>query len=50
MAVMNARGGSDELIVSDLVNAMVQRLVERFAPDQVIFFGSHARGHRRPGF
>jgi predicted nucleotidyltransferase len=26
------------------IEAMVKRLVERFAPDQIILFGSHARG------
>ncbi len=26
------------------IEAMVQRLVERFAPDQIILFGSHPRG------
>jgi predicted nucleotidyltransferase len=26
------------------IETMVQRLVERFAPDQIILFGSHARG------
>lgn len=27
---------------------MVQRIVERFAPERVILFGSHARGTARP--
>jgi len=27
---------------------MVQRLVERFAPEQIILFGSHARGDAGP--
>ena len=31
------------------VETMVQRLVERFAPDQIILFGSHARGTAGPG-
>jgi predicted nucleotidyltransferase len=28
---------------------MVQRLVERFDPDEIILFGSHARGTAQPG-
>lgn len=31
------------------IEAMVQRIVHRFAPHQVILFGSHARGDARPG-
>jgi predicted nucleotidyltransferase len=30
------------------IEMMVQRLVERFGPDQVILFGSHARGAASP--
>jgi predicted nucleotidyltransferase len=30
------------------IEAMVQRLVEHFAPDQIILFGSHARGTATP--
>jgi len=30
------------------IDAMVQRLVERFAPEQIILFGSHARGDAGP--
>ena len=30
------------------IEAMVQRLVERFSPDQIILFGSHARGTAGP--
>ena len=33
---------------SRAIDAMVQRLVERFAPDQIILFGSHARGTAGP--
>jgi len=31
------------------IQMMVQRLVERFDPDQVILFGSQARGTAAPG-
>ena len=31
------------------IEAMVQRLVECFAPDQIILFGSQARGGASPG-
>ncbi len=30
------------------LNRMVKRLVRRFNPDQIILFGSHARGAARP--
>ncbi len=30
------------------IEAMVRRIVRRFAPHQVILFGSHARGDARP--
>ena len=30
------------------IEAMVQQIVRRFAPHQVILFGSHARGDARP--
>ncbi len=30
------------------IDLMVQRLVERFDPDQIILFGSHARGTAGP--
>jgi uncharacterized protein len=30
------------------IDEMVHRLVERFNPDQIILFGSHARGTARP--
>lgn len=29
---------------SEAIQAMVRRIVERFAPERVILFGSHARG------
>ena len=35
-------------VTSRAIDAMVQRLVERFAPDQIILFGSHARGTAGP--
>ena len=31
------------------IQKMVQRLVERFDPDQIILFGSQARGTAKPG-
>ncbi len=31
------------------LDAMVQRLVERFDPDEIILFGSHARGTAQSG-
>ncbi len=30
------------------IDTMVQRLVERFGPEQIILFGSHARGTAGP--
>ena len=33
--------------ISQAIELMVQRLVERFDPEQIILFGSHARA--RPG-
>ena len=30
------------------LDRMVKRLVSRFSPDQIILFGSHARGTARP--
>jgi predicted nucleotidyltransferase len=30
------------------IDTMVQRLVERFGPEQIILFGSHARGAAGP--
>ncbi len=34
--------------VRQTIQAMVRRLVERFNPDQIILFGSHARGTAGP--
>jgi uncharacterized protein len=34
--------------VSATVQEMVRRIVERFKPEKVILFGSHARGGARP--
>lgn len=34
--------------IGQIVDMMVQRLVERFDPDQIILFGSHARGTAGP--
>jgi len=33
---------------SDEIDEMVQRIAERFDPDQIILFGSRARGTARP--
>jgi predicted nucleotidyltransferase len=35
-------------IVTQDIQKMVRRLVDRFDPDQIILFGSHARGTARP--
>ncbi|HSN74472.1 MAG TPA: nucleotidyltransferase domain-containing protein [Anaerolineae bacterium] len=34
---------------SQAIDAMVNRLVEQFAPEQIILFGSHARGTATAG-
>lgn len=34
--------------VSTVIRRMVKRIVERFDPDQIILFGSHARGKAGP--
>jgi len=34
--------------VTQAIDVMVRRLVERFAPEQIILFGSHARGTAGP--
>jgi predicted nucleotidyltransferase len=34
--------------IIETIDVMVQRLVERFDPDQIILFGSHARGTGGP--
>jgi len=36
-------------VTRQAIDAMVQRLVERFDPDQIILFGSRARGTAGPG-
>lgn len=38
----------DTATQSDIVALMVQRLVEQFAPDRIILFGSRARGSGGP--
>jgi predicted nucleotidyltransferase len=35
-------------IITETIETMVRRLVERFNPDQNILFGSHARGTAGP--
>ena len=35
--------------VQRIIAAMVRRIVKRFNPDQIILFGSHARGTAGPG-
>ena len=34
--------------IEHAIETMVQRLVERFGPEQIILFGSHARGAADP--
>jgi len=34
--------------LADKIDEMVRRLVEHFDPDEIILFGSHARGTARP--
>jgi uncharacterized protein len=34
--------------ITTIIDEMVRRLVERFDPDQIILFGSHARGAAGP--
>ena len=36
------------MTVSDKIDLMVRRIVDRFHPQQVILFGSHARGDSHP--
>jgi len=38
-----------EETVAQNIEKMVRRLVDRFDPDQIILFGSHARGTAGPG-
>ena len=38
-----------EQTTEQAIQLMVQRLVERFDPDQIILFGSQARGTAGPG-
>lgn len=35
-------------VTRQAIDAMVQRIVERFDPDQIILFGSQARGRPAP--
>jgi len=39
---------TSQAAVSDRVDEMVRRIVERFGPEQIILFGSHARGAAEP--
>ncbi len=39
----------DQSAFTRTLEAMVQRLVERFDPDEIILFGSHAHGTAQPG-
>jgi predicted nucleotidyltransferase len=32
----------------EVLDAMVRRIAERFSPEKIILFGSHARGDARP--
>jgi predicted nucleotidyltransferase len=40
--------GMDKGKLGRALDRMVKRLVRRFDPDQIILFGSHARGDARP--
>jgi predicted nucleotidyltransferase/DNA-binding XRE family transcriptional regulator len=44
-----APGSPDEGDVRSQIRRMVERIVERFHPQTIILFGSHARGDARPG-
>src|SRR5919197_4334128 len=46
---MVARKVGTQEITADVISAMVERIVERLDPLQVILFGSRARGAARPG-
>jgi len=35
-------------VTDDVIHEMVRRIVERFHPEQIILFGSRARGDARP--
>jgi predicted nucleotidyltransferase len=35
-------------VVQEMLQEMVRRLVVQFAPEKIILFGSHARGHAGP--
>ena len=37
-----------EPVVQEKINEMVRRIVERFNPEKIILFGSHARGTAGP--
>ena len=39
---------TDNPQLSNTLRKMVKRLIERFDPEQIILFGSHARGTARP--
>lgn len=38
----------DELKLAKTLNLIIKRLVKQFNPDQIILFGSHARGTAHP--
>jgi predicted nucleotidyltransferase len=40
--------GKAACVVPEKINEMVRRIVERFHPDRIILFGSHARGTAGP--
>ena len=43
---MERRGG--DKVTTDVIAEMVRRIVERFPPERIILFGSHARGTAGP--
>ncbi|MEO7993381.1 MAG: nucleotidyltransferase domain-containing protein [bacterium] len=49
MAVALTVSASTPFVPPGAIDAFVDRLIERFHPEQVILFGSFARGDERPG-
>lgn len=39
---------SQKKLVQDQIGEMVSRIVEKFQPEKIILFGSHARGNASP--
>jgi predicted nucleotidyltransferase len=43
-----SRTATAPIAVADVIEQMVRIIVERFRPERIILFGSHARGTARP--